>query len=930
MNQLLSTVCGACARLVALAVVLAAALPSPVSAQGVEIVSHSVPGRVEAGSTIEVVVELRNGGSETWDPESGFRLSYHWVGQGGEVVVWDGARTQLPGPVAPGGVVQLEILVEVPPVRATLGLQWDVVQEGVSWLSELENDPPPPIFVEIQPAYAASVVSGRAPWWMAAGGMVERRLVLRNEGSATWPADGSFALSYHWLDGDGETVVWDGLRTALPKVVLPGGEVEFTARVQAPAQGGRYSLEWDMVHEGVAWFSRSGDQPWPSGRVVVFGTPPADLVLWAMVSLAAALVATVVVGRGSPPILVALVTVADVLWCLAGLAVKQAVVVDRSGQAMGDWTQVLTGAGLALVLLPVLLIPRRVRVWVCLALATVGTLVLFADLVYERFFGDLLSAAVLGAAGQAGQIRASAASLVTADDLWFWIDLLAGAVMMVAVARAPAGAGRWARRAVALGLAATLVAGMGAALAVSRSGAAAFGQVFRSIYVAREVGVFNFHAVDFGRALVRGIRRRPLPDGRRDALVGWFLKRAPQRAGDGPWFGAARGSNVVMVQAESLQDFVIGLEVQGEEITPFLNRWAEGSLRFTNVTDQTAQGRSSDSELATQVSLLPPPVGAAAFLYPNNRFTGLASVLEDRGYDTVSAVAFEGSFWNRQSTHHGFGYRTSLFEDAFAPGQPVGWGLNDRDFFSQMVDRLAAAPQPFCAYLLTLSLHHPFEGFPDHLRELELGELEGSPLGNYLHTMRFFDRAFATLIADLEEAGLAETTMIVLWGDHDAGLDWTPKLAALAGQSHDAAGWYLSQRVPLLVTLPGAHQDGRRFDVPAGHQDVAPTLSALLGVDAGLLPWMGRNLLGRPGDAPVVGEYRCWRDGSRLFLQGDGTLEGGTCRALPDLGELPAAACADGFEDARRQIEVSGLVLEYDLQHEIARRLATEYAEIED
>ncbi len=924
MIQPLSSAFDAWTRLVLAAVVLAVALPSPASAQGMEIVSHQLPSRLEAGTRRVVTVEIRNAGRLVWDPATGFMVSYHWLNRDGQVAVWDGARTQLPRPVAPGGVVKLEVLVEVPPVRATLGLQWDVVQEGVSWLSELEHEPPPPIFVKIQPAYAASVVAGRAPWWMAAGGMAERRLVLRNEGSATWPADGSFALSYHWLGGDGETVVWDGLRSALPKVVPPGGEVELRARLQAPAEGGRYSLEWDMVHEGVAWFSRSGDQTWPSGWVVVYRRPPADLVLWAMVSLAAALVATVVVGRGSPSMLVALVAVADILWCLAGLAVKQAVVLDRSGQAMGEWTQVLIGAGLALVLLPVLLIPRRVRVWVCLALAMFGTLVLFADLVYERFFGDLLSAAVLGAAGQAGQVRASAASLVTADDLWFWIDLLAGAVMMVAVARAPAGAGRWARRVAALGLAATLVAGVGAALAVSRSGAAAFDQVFRNLFVAREVGVFNFHAVDFGRALARGIRRPPLPDETRDALVGWFLKRTPQRAGEGPWFGAASGSNVVMVQAESLQDFVIGLEVQGEEITPFLNRWAEGSLRFTNVTDQTAQGRSSDSELATQVSLLPPPVGAAAFLYPNNRFTGLASVLADRGYDTVSAVAFEGSFWNRQSTHQGFGYRTSLFEDAFAPGQPVGWGLNDRDFFSQMVDRLAVGPQPFCAYLLTLSLHHPFAGFPDNLRELELGDLEGSPLGNYLHTMRFFDRAFATLIADLEGAGLAETTMIVLWGDHDAGLDWTPRLAALSGQSHDAAGWYLSQRVPLLVKLPGANQSGRRFDVPAGHQDVAPTLAALLGVDAGLLPWMGRNLLGRPGDAPVVGEYRCWRDGSRLFLQGDGTLKGGSCRALPDLGELPAAACAVGFEDARRQVEISELVLEYDLQQEIAQRLAVE------
>ncbi len=927
MIKLLSSAYGACSRLLLAAVVLTVVLPASAAAQGMEVVSHDLPARLEAGSSLVVAVEIRNRGTEPWDPAAGFKVSYHWMRRDGEVVVWDGLRTELSVSVAPDEVVRLESRVEVPAVQGTLGIQWDVVQEGVSWLSEIDPDPPGPIFAEIQRSHAFSVVYGGGPRWMRANEVTERRMVLRNEGSASWAADGSFALSYHWLDRGGALMVWDGLRTTVPRVVPPGMKVEVRARIQAPSDGGRYALQWDMVHEGVTWFSSHGDQTVPHVRVLVFDSPPADLVLWAMVSLAATMVSIMVVGRGSPRKLVSLVAVADVFWCFGSLFVKQSVVLERAGQVMGGWGQVLTAAGLALVLLPVLLIPRRVRVWVCLTLGAVGTLVLFADLVYERFFGDIMSAAVLGAWGQLGQIRASAVSLFTADDLWFWIDLLAGIVLMAAVARVPERTGRPLRRAAAFGLAAVLAGGVGAAAVVNRSGKVDFGQVFRSVYLAREVGVLNFHVMDGGGALVRGLRRGPLPKEGVDALVDWFTERVPQRAGTGPWFGVAEGLNVVMIQAESLQDFVIDLEVGGQKITPFLNRWTERSLRFTNVTDQTAQGRSSDSELASQVSLLPPPVGAAAFLYPNNQFVGVASVLADRGHETLSAVAFEGSFWNRRATHRGFGYAESLFDDAFAPGESLGWGLNDRDFFSQMVEVLADRPQPFCAYLLTLSLHHPFEGFPDQLRELDLGELEGSPLGNYLHTMRFFDRAFSTLVTGLEGVGLAESTVIVLWGDHDAGLEWTPRLAALLGQTHDSTGWYLSQRVPLVVRVPGTGEGGGRFDLPAGHQDVAPTVAALFGVDPGALPWIGRNLLGRPGDGPVVGEYQCWRTGNLLFLQGDGTLEGGSCRSLPDLAELPTTACAAGFEDANRQAEVSRLVLEYDLQQEIARKLAKELIE---
>jgi phosphoglycerol transferase MdoB-like AlkP superfamily enzyme len=144
--------------------------------------------------------------------------------------------------------------------------------------------------------------------------------------------------------------------------------------------------------------------------------------------------------------------------------------------------------------------------------------------------------------------------------------------------------------------------------------------------------------VDGGRTLVGRLWRPALEPAEVDRLAAWFAERASRRAGVGPWFGAAEGANLLMVQAESLQGFVLGLEIGGEEVTPFLNRWAEEALLFSNATDQTAQGRSSDAELLTQVSLRPPPAGAAAFRVAGNHYRP-GSALADRGYATTSAVA---------------------------------------------------------------------------------------------------------------------------------------------------------------------------------------------------------------------------------------------------------------------------------------------------
>jgi hypothetical protein len=93
--------------------------------------------------------------------------------------------------------------------------------------------------------------------------------------------------------------------------------------------------------------------------------------------------------------------------------------------------------------------------------------------------------------------------------------------------------------------------------------------------------------------------------------------------------------------------------------------------------------------------------------------------------------------------------------------------------------------------------------------------------------------------------------------------------------------------------------------VPAGHTDVAPTLLALLGVDPAPFAFVGRNLLGDPGDAPVIGEYGCWRDSTHLFLQGDGSLDGGTCVELATMVPVAKAECREDYREALRTEEVS-------------------------
>src|SRR2546428_21611 len=64
-------------------------------------------------------------------------------------------------------------------------------------------------------------------------------------------------LTYHWYDAAGNVVVWDGLRTSLAGTAKTA-IAAVNAQVALPATPGTYKLRYEVVQEGVAWFSGKG------------------------------------------------------------------------------------------------------------------------------------------------------------------------------------------------------------------------------------------------------------------------------------------------------------------------------------------------------------------------------------------------------------------------------------------------------------------------------------------------------------------------------------------------------------------------------------------------------------------------------------------------------------------------------------------------
>lgn len=105
--------------------------------------------------------------------------------------------------------------------------------------------------------YRLEWLGGQPPSAWRANRLVRIPAKLRNTSSETWPARGAtrVALAYHWLDPQGQPVIYEGLRTSLPRDVAPGESVEVELEVATPKRAGDYLLEFDALRERLAWFS---------------------------------------------------------------------------------------------------------------------------------------------------------------------------------------------------------------------------------------------------------------------------------------------------------------------------------------------------------------------------------------------------------------------------------------------------------------------------------------------------------------------------------------------------------------------------------------------------------------------------------------------------------------------------------------------------
>ncbi|KPL58558.1 LTA synthase family protein [Rossellomorea vietnamensis] len=529
--------------------------------------------------------------------------------------------------------------------------------------------------------------------------------------------------------------------------------------------------------------------------------------------------------------------------------------------------------------------------------------ILYGNVVFYRFFDDFLTLPVLFQTSNFSDLGTSASAIMGWKDLFYFTDVIA---LILIIKLKPTwfslqNYSKANRRAYFLVATALFFFNLGLAESERPQ---LLTRTFDREMLVKNIGTYNYHVYDLFLQS-KSSAQRALADGSELADIDNYVRAGYTRP-DKEMFGVAKGKNLIIVSLESLQNFVINSEVNGQEITPFLNDFIGESYYFDQFYHQTQQGKTSDSEFILDNSLYPLNRGAVFFTHSGNEFESMTEKLGENGYFTSAMHANNKSFWNRDIMYDSLGYDRyySLPDYDVTEENSVNWGMKDIPFFEQSVEHMKQMPQPFSTKMITLTNHYPFT-LDEEDKLIDPYTSNDGTVNRYFQTVRYMDEAVKNFIADLKESGLYDNSVIVMYGDH-YGISENHNKAMSQYLGKDITPFVSTQlqQVPLIIHVPG--KEGKTISKVSGQIDLKPTIMHLLGIDTKKDIQFGSDLFsGEHEDLAIL------RDGR--FISKDYVYAGEKCWSKETEENTEMKYCDPFKERVNNELEYSDKIIYGDL-----------------
>ena len=379
------------------------------------------------------------------------------------------------------------------------------------------------------------------------------------------------------------------------------------------------------------------------------------------------------------------------------------------------------------------------------------------------------------------------------------------------------------------------------------------------------------------------------------------------------YFGTDKGKNLIVVQMESFQNFLIGLTIDGKEVTPNINRLVKNELYFDNFYSNAGQGTTSDAEFVVNTSLyVPHHEAATSSEYMDKALPSLPKLMKTNGYTTATFHTNSVEFWNRVALYKAIGFDKYYDQAFYGDEDHIAFGSSDEILFAKTIPELSqldAGNSPFYAMVISMSAHHPYK-LPESKFKMKLPErFEGTLVGDYIQSQNYADYAMGQFLDGLKSSGLWENSVIVFYGDHQGlplyslGGDELDLMKEMVGREYGYTDMF---NIPFIVHSPSIVQP-TVMSQSGGHIDILPTVANLLGVSLKDQIHFGEDLLNQQTNLLPIRHFLpsgSFVNDTSMYLTGVSYADG-TNYSLTDNSITKGGSTEQQFNAAQKLLNMS-------------------------
>ena len=303
--------------------------------------------------------------------------------------------------------------------------------------------------------------------------------------------------------------------------------------------------------------------------------------------------------------------------------------------------------------------------------------------------------------------------------------------------------------------------------------------------------------------------------------------------------GIFKDKNLVIIMMESVNDIIIN-----EELFPNFYKLYKEGFYFPNNYSPRNSCATGNNEFSGMSGLYTIQNNCTANVYKNNTyFTGIFNLFNNMGYSTTSMHDYTEAYYSRSAIHTGLGsskyYGVKALKMKFST-EYINWA-DDTDFLGKAMDIvLEDTSQPFMTWLTTVSGHQPYaysciEG--DKYLDLTKDTKYPMEIRRYISKLKYLDLGLGVMLEKLENAGVLDDTVIILYGDH---YPYGMKSSTISKVIDRDLTDYEIEKVPLVIY--NSATPGKVIDSYTSYINLTPTIANLFGLDYDPRYYMGTDV----------------------------------------------------------------------------------------